>query len=435
MGATANFLLAATGYDAILKAKQLGFSTILLLYSYFLATTYRNVLCGHISRDDKQNAEFLDVIEYIDEHAKRSPIWSRPATRIQKSKGVLTVPSLGSKIRFLSPVRGVGRGLPWAFVHLSELPWWGDMSDARKKEVVVGLSESMRPFGALVIESTPNMLGDVFGRICRGTDRDFRDSFFVHKYDWRYKWTRAEAAARRRRLGPRLFAREHGCDFVRAGDTLYEIVPAIWPDADPIGAFEGDDRKFWIGIDVASGAAEDRTVIRVIDPTTGRGYHRCGRWPYDDAADVLGDQVLPAYPGKALVELAGGYSDAFVLACRRKKLKLARGPTGRIGYPMTGVSKPESVRLLDRLFRDGAIGLTECHDGDRPEEEKIEVEGCAVLAEGKTGALPGAHDDHEAALRMAAICGQVRRPRIRKVRRETQDAPRSRPMLRGLRRG
>lgn len=147
----------------ILKARQLGFSTIIEALYFQQTATHKNIRTLIVAHDDdattnlfRMNKRFYDLL----------PDWLKPDQMASNAKEIildnpsrdaedkLNHPGLGSSIRCV-PATGssVGRSDTLTFVHASEVAFWRDMD-----ETFTALFQAVpnKPNTAIIIETTPN---------------------------------------------------------------------------------------------------------------------------------------------------------------------------------------------------------------------------------------------------------------------------------------
>jgi len=163
-----------TGADIILKARQLGVSTMTVLefLAYFLFVDGFN---GIIISEDEHKAKRLLQIAWLaldmlpDKYklpmkygrdrylVSEAPIYDKHGRRIGGGRGSSLY--IGSAGNFT-----LGRGDTFHAVHMSELAFWPSEADKDAETILSGLEESVpdRPGAILRIESTANGYGNVF---------------------------------------------------------------------------------------------------------------------------------------------------------------------------------------------------------------------------------------------------------------------------------
>lgn len=406
-GATANYLWAATGRDWITKTKRLGFSTIYLLFSYWVASTHQNRACIHVSRDEQQNRAFLDFIrKVIHPNCVETDTWHRPRLGYDNRRE-FTFPDYGSKIVIAPPKLGVGRGDWWSVVHTSELPWWV-MSDDRRKEIAVGLYNSMLPDGVFANESTPRFKTDFHGRVHFRQD-EWGQGLQRFRYSWPWKWTPDQARARMRDEGPAIFWREHGCRFTHPGEAAIPeaFLRTTWELEEPMPGAE-----YAYGVDPAEGVGGDASVIslwrreghlfvQAAEAASNRWGPRetarqlkllCDR--YDPQTQQIRGYIERNNHGHAVIEKALDMGVPGML----------NDPgDGRLGYNKTMVSKiTAQTRFVEALTDSRQAMISSRALVDEMGALEIDRNGCMAAAE-------GFHDDRWTAA-VLAVNAMLRSP-------------------------
>lgn len=149
----------------ILKARQMGFSTVVVAIVFWLTSTARYVESMIVAHKDEATANLFRMVKRFYDYL---PAKLRPMTRASNAKElVFDKPSrdgsdgqgLGSRIRCATAGgKGVGRSYTLKCLHLSEYAFW----PGNKAETFTGLVQSVpdKPGTLIVIESTANGFDD-----------------------------------------------------------------------------------------------------------------------------------------------------------------------------------------------------------------------------------------------------------------------------------
>ena len=140
----------------ILKARQLGFSTLVESLNYVNTTTKFNVNSGIITHSDDATNNLYNMTKLMYE---MMPEGFKPETRYSNAKELVFDNDKGtglkSSIRCMTAgAKGVGRSATYTNLHISELAFW----PKNKKEILDGLLQTVPdvPGTMIIIESTPN---------------------------------------------------------------------------------------------------------------------------------------------------------------------------------------------------------------------------------------------------------------------------------------
>lgn len=134
--------------NIILKARQLGFSTLTCALALYHACTKPNTHCLLVSYSQDSASALFDKLKSMYDTI---PEPMKPAL-FTKNKKELAMKNGSKVICATAGLKDIGRGMTITFCHLSEFAFWRDNADA----LLLGLEQSMTPNGTLVIESTAN---------------------------------------------------------------------------------------------------------------------------------------------------------------------------------------------------------------------------------------------------------------------------------------
>jgi hypothetical protein len=367
-------------YVIILKARQLGWSTLMACYSLWLALFWSDQQIVMLSKGEREAHALLAKADYA---YRRLPDWlkERAPKRLDRNVGKITFDN-GSKIESMpskeDPARGTAVSLvivdEWAFLDNAEDAWASIEPITDVGGRVVGLS-------------TANGAGEFFHTfwIMAVTGK----SQFTHLfYPWYANTERDDAwyAAKKASMLPWQLAQEYPDNpeeaFIRSGNPVFDVdllrsLPLLTPKrydmagdlptANPGGALRVWDLRdssdaYVIGADVAEGLEHgDYSSAHVISSNLGRVV---AKWHGRIDPDLFGELLArlgwyynTAFVGvevnnhglttnKALQRL--GYPRIY----QRKRLdgpRKMRKAVDSIGWLTTRVSKP---LMIDELARD-----------------------------------------------------------------------------------
>jgi len=168
----------ATAWDLVLKARQQGFTT-LICGRFFADCLLRRNTTSVIVAHDYDSAERIFRIVQL--------FWERLPQGERRRVGE---PKLSNRREFLWPKLNShfyvgsaqkvssGRGMTIHNLHCSEFAFW-----PRPEESLVALTQAVPANGRVVIESTPNGIGNHFHKLWRETE-DGKTRFAGHYYVW-----------------------------------------------------------------------------------------------------------------------------------------------------------------------------------------------------------------------------------------------------------
>jgi hypothetical protein len=460
--AQAHWYRRRSGCDVILKARQLGF-TSLICALYLADTVLRpNTISVMVAHDLDSVERIFQIVrlfwERLPEEEKR-----RLGEPRYLNKRELYWPSLNS--RFWVGTAGSaasGRGHTINNLHCSELAYWSNL-----EKVLAGLTEGVPPGGRIVIESTANGTGNPFHDLWVEAKQE-ESAYHPHFYPWwwdqgyrlpgpplrdlteeeqqlketrglnedQLRWRRAKMRALRDRF-PQEYPEDEVTCFLASGRCVFDttvlsaihqrialesppekvsalvrdgktvsIAPAhllVWRRPEP-------QREYVIGADVGGGGASgDAAAAFVLDYITGEQVAELqGRVTPDRFAHLL--DALGRYYNQA--ELAvernnHGHSTLNTLlhTCEYPNLYRHRDytelhwHTGAAGWPTDAKTKPLMIDGLAAAIVEGTITI----------RSSALIDECltyVVTDSGSTEAQPGKHDDRVIA---AAIAWQVRK--------------------------
>jgi hypothetical protein len=268
-----------TGRDIILKARQLGFST-LIQGEMFRRTVTRTCSTITLAHDDTTTGLLRRMADRYWENCKFNDI---QPLRKYANAGLTTYPELNSEaIIAKAGSQDVGRGATLTDFHGSEVAFWPDA-----EKIISGAMQGGNP--DVVLESTPNGAQGYFYEKCVEGEGIWTLHFFPWWWDEHYtldgpeityddeekelvakhnltagqiRWRRAK----QKELG-RLFKQEYPEDpitcFLTSGNSYFGDLTGVFTA--PFGATYQAGHKYSAGLDF--GQANDFTVMRVIDKT------------------------------------------------------------------------------------------------------------------------------------------------------------------------
>lgn len=441
-------ILAVPGHKQkrvlVLKARQLGFSTLIQGWAYALARYLNHARLVTISHETgaterlhSKNAIFLEM-----DPAKPPMKHNRTgAIEFADTKSTHYIGTAGS--------RAFGRGDTLHYIHASEVAFWPDADNT-----MTGLMEALTKDGYIFAESTPNGIGGYFYDLWQNAPGNGWLPLF---YPW---WW--EPDYRLDVIDPdevlplhpeeEYLVQEHGLDLAQIQwrrdkmRTLRDKFKQEYPE-DPISCFLAsgspyfdqsvlrqiekttisspieDERglRIWrdfdststysAGVDVAEGLAHgDYSVAIVIDNRTGEQVAKLrGQWPIDYFCRAVAN--LGQRYGNALLAVERnnhGHAALNVLINQLKYENLYRHDEysvrlgehqSKYGWTTTSTSKPVMLSDLDAGLGDGTIVV-------RDAQTLGELRTMNWDGKGGVNAVSGCHDDDVIAL---AIANQARK--------------------------
>ena len=193
----------------ILKARQLGSSTIIAGLFYVDTIMNPGTNTALIGYNSDLTSELLDKVKTF---YRTTPSAIRPTIRYN-SKYEISFPAVDSKILVLPSTETVGRGYTLRNCLVTELAFW-----EKAEEKMAALEASVPIDGHLIIESTPNFVGNLYHRLWV-SDNDY----IKKEYGWWWGYTKKEIEIIRKRMNnPMRFAAEYELEFLTSGRAVFD---------------------------------------------------------------------------------------------------------------------------------------------------------------------------------------------------------------------
>lgn len=172
--AQAHFLEHRTGRDLILKARQLGISTVIQA-DYFTTAITETSLQATLAHDNQTTQKLRRMAKHF---YKKLPDHLRPQ-RGYDNATTTTYPATSSEVTIATAGSlEVGRGGTYTHVHGSEVAFWDDA-----ESIMLGLMQGVPSGGMIALESTPNGAQGWFYERCLEA-LDGVGPWTLHFYPW-----------------------------------------------------------------------------------------------------------------------------------------------------------------------------------------------------------------------------------------------------------
>lgn len=193
------------------KARQIGFSTLVSGYLYHRTITNPGMNTALIGYNADLTSELLDKVKTF---YRTTPDELKPKVQYN-SKYEISFPALDSKILVLPSSENVGRGYTLHNVLCTELGFWD-----KPEEKMLAIENAVPRDGKIIVESTPNGVGNLFHRMCMA-DNDYEKRF----YGWWWHYSEDEIDIIKRRINdPMKFAQEYELEFLASGRSVFDQV-------------------------------------------------------------------------------------------------------------------------------------------------------------------------------------------------------------------
>ncbi|HEV2036901.1 MAG TPA: hypothetical protein VGU71_22345 [Candidatus Dormibacteraeota bacterium] len=429
----------------VLKARQVGVSTLSQAWAYALTTRIRFTNAVTISHEADATQRLHRMQKFFLSRDDR-----RPVTTTNRIGAVTYAATEASHYIGTAGARAFGRGDTLHFIHCSELAFWPD-----PESLLTGLLEALTPDGSVVIESTPNGMGGHFYELWQNAPgNDWQPLFYPWWWEDEYRlavdaeavlpfrddelalvehhnldhqqiaWRRSKQKELRDKF-PQEYPEDAITCFLISGRPYFSLLGLTAQEANLREPIRTDGRgldvwaeyiaghRYVIGADVAEGLeGGDFDVAQVIDVTTGEQVARLrGIWPVD-------------HFGRLLAELGKSYGSAQIAPERNNHghavlntlLHVVAYPNlyrhfeydplmqtdqkYRWGWPTTTTTKPVMGSDLDAALIDsGGIKI-------RDRVTLAELRTTHWDGKGGFSAIGGCHDDCMMSL---AIAWQLRK--------------------------
>ncbi len=280
--------------NVILKARQLGISTLVAAYCTWLALFQKdqNLLIIATKQTVAQN-----IIKKVKVVLNNLPRWLILPKIIGMNKQEVTF-SNGSSIKAIPTSDDAGRSEAISLLIIDEAAFIKNFDD-----LWTGLYPTLSTGGRAIILSTPKGVGGQYHKLYTDAEaglnefNDIRLPWDVHP-ERDQAWFENET----KNFAKRKIAQEYLCDFLASGDTMLDGDDIAWIGAmvQPPRSKFAPDRNGWawkeplashnyvISADVARGDGKDFSTFHVIDTTAGEVVAEYkGKLPPDRFADLI----------------------------------------------------------------------------------------------------------------------------------------------------
>lgn len=260
-------------FNIILKARQLGISTITAAYVAWLMMFHRekNVLVMATKFGTASN-----LVKKVKSIMKNLPSWLAISNVSVDNRTSFEL-SNGSQIKASSTSGDAGRSEALSLLVIDEAAHVENLDD-----LWMGLYPTLSTGGRCIALSTPNGVGNWFHKIYTEADSGDNDFFpTVLKWDLHPDRDGAWFKKETKNMSRREIAQELECNFNMSGETVFhpEDIERIYQNIEEPKYKTGFDRNFWIweqpmptgqyviSADVARGDGKDYSVFQVYDTT------------------------------------------------------------------------------------------------------------------------------------------------------------------------
>ena len=411
--------------NIVLKARQMGLTTWAAARFFLKTITQPGTLTLEVAHTQEAAEEIFRIVhrflDWLPEELRDGPLRTSRMNVRQ-----IVFPEMDSQYRVVSAgERNAGRGLTVQNLHCSELARWpGD-----PRETLAGLRASMAPGAELILESTPEGVGGCFHEEWqKAAETGMVRHFFPWWLEGRYRAAAVDVAtlseeeqdlrtrkgldleqigyrrqirANFRGMARQEFAEDEESCFLASGNSVFELAAIdarLLTAPEPVerrrnGALEMwlpplKGKQYLVAVDPAGGGSEgDYSAAQVLELETGM---QCAEF----AGHVGGLELA-----RLATALAAEYNQAWLVVERNNHgsgvLALAETACGyrkiyrqggQPGWLTTSMSRPAALGRLD-------AGLVEQPERFQSRRLLAECRSFVRMADGRTGARAGMHDD------------------------------------------
>lgn len=200
--------LQTSGHTYIAEGFVSHNSTAVTGFLYHKTITNPGTNTALIGYNSDLTAELLDKVKTI---YRTTPKSIQPTIQYN-SKYEISFPAIDSKILVLPSSENVGRGYTLHNVLCTELAFWD-----KAEEKMLAIENAVPQNGSIVIESTPNAIGNLYHRMWMADN-----GYDKKKYGWWWHYTEAEIEIIRKRINnPMRFAQEYELEFLSTGRPVF----------------------------------------------------------------------------------------------------------------------------------------------------------------------------------------------------------------------
>jgi len=367
--------------NIVLKARQLGLSTVTAVYALWMAIFQKDRSILVIATKLSTAINFIKKVKFA---LQNLPPWLVLPKLAGETKSQLTF-SNGSEITATPTSEDAGRSEALSLLIIDEAAWIKNFED-----IWTGLQPTISTGGRAILLSTPNGVGGQYYKLWTDAVAELNDFNHIklmwdvrpdHDQEWFEKETRG--------MGKRKIAQEYLCDFLSSGETFLQPDDLDWLRKhikDPIEK-KGFDRGVWvwahpkalhryvISSDVARGTSGDKgdySTFHVIDCDECEVVAEyMGRVPPDKLGDLLNEFGL--LYNKALIAPENntfGFSTCTRLRDHHKYPRLYyKDAVGDAydyrpysddevpGFPTQGNTRPQILTKLEELIRNRIVRI------------------------------------------------------------------------------
>lgn len=419
--------------NIVLKARQMGVTTWIAGRFFLHTILHPGTVTVQVAHTQEAAEQIFRIVHRFLDRLPES--WRNGALKkVRKSARRIVIPELDSEYLVeTAGDRNAGRGITITNLHCTELARWpGDAA-----EILYGLMATLSPIGELVLESTPNGASGSFWKEWQEAEKT---QMVRHFFPWwmeeayvgtpvaeesmteterglaaKYRLSPEQIGYRRqihqnfRGLAKQEYAEDANECFLSSGECVFDLESIRKRLADvsaPVETRRNSGLRIWmpaekgrnyvVAVDPAGGGSEgDYTAMEVIDMETGL---QCAE---------LEEHLTPLETALAAAELAREYNGALLAVERNNHGSgvlahllgychydhVYRNGEGE-GFLTSLLTRPAMLGRLDGVLVQSPAAL-------QSERLLLQCRSFVRLANGRTGARAGEHDDCVMAMSIA----------------------------------
>lgn len=261
-------------FNVVVKARQLGLSTISAVYAVWLALFYRDKNILIIATKLTVAVNFIKKVKVI---IDALPPWLILPSTDERTKQHIKF-SNGSQIKAIPTSEDAGRSEALSLLIIDEAAFIRNFD-----EIWMGLYSTLSTGGRAIIMSTPNGIGGMYHKICDEAASG-KNSFNYINLPWTVHPERDQAwfDKETRNMSAKQIAQEMLCDFAASGNTFIsnDIVDMLRAQIEPPIEMCGPDTGMWIwehkkldskyvlSADTARGDSDDYSAFHILNIET-----------------------------------------------------------------------------------------------------------------------------------------------------------------------
>ena len=370
-------------YNVILKARQLGISTLTAGYALWMMTfqSDKNILVIATKQDTAKN-----LVTKIRVMHANLPSWVKSKC-VEDNKLSLRY-SNGSQVKAISSTEDAGRSEALSLLILDEAAFI-DKIDT----IWTAAQSTLSTGGQCIALSTPNGVGNWFHKTWVGAEEGDNDWNFIRLHwtlhpDREQEWRDEQDKL----LGPSMAAQECDCDFITSGQTVIDgVILEEYRNTqieEPVEK-RGMDSNLWVwrqpdytknyvvAADVARGDATDFSAFHVIEiETMEQVAEYKGKIPTKDFGNLCVNTAMEYNNALLVIENSSigwasiqqvidrEYDNLFYTSKDLQFVDVARQVTNRYrqkdrqmvpGFSMTSKTRPLVIAKLEEYFREKSV--------------------------------------------------------------------------------